>query len=172
MVLHHNHPAWEQSREDAPDVVVGLAGGGDQVLRERRQGGLRAVPPVRLVLLHAVDVDVVVACPADTPIISFYWRPQGSLPLKCNGSGAGRQHKQDSDATMAACRQDRYVAPHCAPERKTRIEGKPVIWCSRHSSTSTTQSTWGTSGVKLLHIHLIRGVLLLPAAHRLRSSQQ
>ena len=46
----------------APDVVVRLPGGGHERVGKGGERGVRAVPPVRLVLLHAMDVDLVVPC--------------------------------------------------------------------------------------------------------------
>jgi len=45
----------------APDEVVGLAGRGHQVLGEGYEGLLGAIPPVRLMVPHAVHVQLVAA---------------------------------------------------------------------------------------------------------------
>ena len=58
----HYMRAYRESINRAPDVVVRLPRGGHQRVGERGQRGVRAVPPVRLVLLHAVDVDLVMPC--------------------------------------------------------------------------------------------------------------
>jgi hypothetical protein len=48
-----------------PDKVVGLAGRGHQVLGESQQGFLGAVTPVRLVVLHAVYIQLIAALAED-----------------------------------------------------------------------------------------------------------
>ncbi len=47
----------------APDVVVGLARRGDQIIGKGEQGLAGAVPSVRLVVLNAMDIDLVMPLP-------------------------------------------------------------------------------------------------------------